>query len=325
MLDIITIGSATRDAFLISKEFKILNSKKSPTGEWECVPFGSKIDLDDFVLTTGGGGTNSAATFASLGLKTAILTRIGKDSSGKDIIDDLKNRGIKTHLIQKTKDEQTGFSVLLTAPDGERSILVNRGASANFYDHDINFDKLKAKWFYITSLAGNTKLTGKIVRHAKKINARIAYNPGSGEIKKGLENLKPILRHLSVFNVNLEEAQRLTKTKNNDFYKIAKQLAFPGTIIIITNAKFGAYAYKDGKLFFVRTEDVEQISNTGAGDGFGSAFVTGLMNNYSMEDSLRLAMINAQSIIQSHGAKIGIIKKLPSKIKLSEIKVRNIK
>ena len=37
MLDVITIGSATQDAFLISKRFQIINSSKFATGKGECV------------------------------------------------------------------------------------------------------------------------------------------------------------------------------------------------------------------------------------------------------------------------------------------------
>ncbi|MBU0613952.1 carbohydrate kinase family protein [Patescibacteria group bacterium] len=324
MNDVITIGSAVRDAFLVSKAFKIIGDQKSSTAGWECVPLGSKIDLDNFILTCGGGGMNSAVTFASLGFQVASICRIGNDSVGKDILNEMKRRKIKTLYVEKVKDQQTGFSALLTAPDGERTVLTHRGASATFDGTEIKINSLKAKWFYITSLAGNINIVSKIAKHAERIGANTAYNPGASEIKKGLENLLPIFRHITVLNINLEEAQTLIKNKTTDFAKIGKILASEGQTVIITNGKYGAYAYKDGELWFVRTQNVPTISSTGAGDGFGSAFVAALIRGLDTQDALRVAMINAQSIIQSYGAQIGIIKNFPTKNAMKEIKVRKI-
>ena len=89
MYDIITIGAATRDVFLVSNAFVAIKSKKFATGAGECVALGSKIEVSNLVLTTGGGATNAAATFGSLGFRTAAICRVGDDSPGKDVVEDL--------------------------------------------------------------------------------------------------------------------------------------------------------------------------------------------------------------------------------------------
>jgi len=52
MHNIITIGSATRDVFLVSKQFIIIPSPEFETGLGECVSFGSKRELEDVIHST---------------------------------------------------------------------------------------------------------------------------------------------------------------------------------------------------------------------------------------------------------------------------------
>jgi len=93
MFDIITFGSATRDNFLqLKKEnHQIIESNKFVTDKGLCFSLGSKIAIENLVISTGGGGTNTAATFALQGLKTAYMGKLGRDKRGEAVIEDLKS------------------------------------------------------------------------------------------------------------------------------------------------------------------------------------------------------------------------------------------
>ncbi|MFH1142396.1 MAG: carbohydrate kinase family protein, partial [Candidatus Uhrbacteria bacterium] len=240
MPDVITIGSATRDVFLISKDIKIIRSDKSKTGALECINLGSKIEIDQKVLTTGGGATNAAATFASLGFDTATIARIGDDSPGRGLIEELNKYKIKTDLIHTVKGGQTAYSVLLTAPTGQRTVLVHRGVSATFSAKDIPWNKLKANWLYLTSLGGNLTLAKKIIKEAYKKNIQVAYNPGMKEVAQGLSAFTPLLPMLSILNMNLEEASTLTGKK--EIKEIARAFTKYNLILLITDGANGSYA-----------------------------------------------------------------------------------
>lgn len=324
MFDVITIGAATRDVFLISKEFQIINSPQFSTGQGECVALGSKIDIDNIVFSTGGGATNAAATFAKLGFSTSIVTRIGQDDPGADITKELTSFGVNTDLIYASVKENTAYSTLLTAKNGERSVLVYRGASSNFTPRDIPWKKVSARWLYISSLAGNLELLQKIITHAKKQGIFIALNPGRGELKRAVE-LRELLSSLSVLIVNVEEAQMLTETEEKDGAKLAKLLADPGLHVIVTNGSRGAHAYKDGQTWFARTSGAKSISRTGAGDAFGSGVVAALAKELPLEIALKVGTLNAESVIQKFGAKTGILKKWPTKQQLSLVSVKLMK
>lgn len=326
MYDVIAIGSATRDAFLISKAFKFLHSDEFETGIGECVSFGSKIELDELVLTTGGGGTNAAVTFARLGFKTAVVTRVGNDGTGRDIRAELAAEDIDTSLIVTAKTGRTGYSTILTAPNGERSILVDRGVSSHFKKSDLPFSKLKASWIYLTSLGGDLSLALAIAKHAAKQKISLAYNPGSTEVARGLRAFEPILRHVTLLSLNLEEAQRLTGLETRDLKHLSKPIlaVAPHITLLITDGQNGAYAFHDKEQFFIRARNTETVSRTGAGDAFGSAVVAGLIKGWDLKESLKLGLLNAESVIKYYGAKRGIVKRFPSLASRKSISVRTI-
>lgn len=311
MYDVITIGAGVRDVFLVSDKFIALKSDVFSTGVGECVALGSKIELEEIVLTTGGGATNAAATFASLGFTTAAMCKVGNDSPGRDVKDDLEQFGVDTSLIKTVKGE-TGYSTLLTMKDGERTVLVYRGVSGKFSTRDIDTKKFKkTKWVYLTSLGGNIALSKRIINAAYKAGAKIMWNPGSKELKAGMSFFKPLLPKITVLNMNKEEGELLTGEK--EIEKMMKVLQTKNTVRLITDGTRGSYAYRDGEIVHAETTDAKAISRTGAGDAFGSGFLSGLMKTQDLGAALAIGTLNAESVIQKHGAKNGILKKWPNK------------
>ncbi len=323
MQDVITIGAATRDVFLISDAFIALKSHQFPTGIGECVALGSKIELEQIVLTTGGGATNAAATFSTLGFKTSIVSKIGDDAPGRDVLDDLKRFGINRSLIRIVKNASTAYSTLLTMKQtGERTILVHRGVSAKFSPQDINWDKCKSKWMYLTSLGGNLALSKRIINHGAGCGTKIMWNPGSKELKQGLSKFKSVLKHVDILNMNKEEAMMMTGKKT--IKKSLTDLHRPGKITIITDGKAGSYIDHDGKGIFVGTSKSNGISRTGAGDAFGSAFASAFIKTGDAASAGIIGTLNAESVIKKHGAKNGILSKWPTKATMKKIKTSSL-
>lgn len=320
---VLTIGSASRDVFLLSKAFKIMPMPGQPGVKAECVTLGAKIEVDDLTFATGGGATNAAVTFGRLGFPTAIMTRIGDDDSGRAVMADLNANNVSTNLVAIAKKESTAYSTLLTAENGERTVLVHRGAAANFSDKDIKPSKIVANAIYLTSLGGNLDLAEKIAKTCKQKGAMLAWNPGSSELKAG-HGLDLIRKLVNILILNLEEAQLLSKQKSIDPKLQCEYLSLPGSIVVITDGQNGAYARKDKSTWHCRTSGVGSVSRTGAGDAFGSAFTAAILNEMSIEDALRLGTMNAESVVQHVGAKAGILSAWPKATELSQYRVRKM-
>lgn len=326
--NIVTFGSATRDVFLLGENLMAYNDKKFETGKAFCFEVGSKNEVEQIIFSTGGGATNAAATFSSMGLKCACVSSIGQDPNGEASVNELKKLGIDTRYLNISNKENTGYSVLVSSQKvGGRMVIVYRGASAKF--NDIKIPKgISADWFYITSLAGDIRFLNNIVQLAERKNIKIAINPGSKELKHGLKKLKPILKKISLINLNQEEAAKLTGVSFNNIDKIIKKLVEvigDGTVVI-TRGPQGLIACDGSECYQAGILPGKVIERTGAGDSFGSGFVSGLIMKDSIEYAIQLGSANATSVIKEVGAKNGILNKSNisriRKIKVNKYKLK---
>lgn len=286
MFDVITFGSATSDTFLRLKK----GTSFSP---------GGKILVEDLKLFSGGGGTNTACTFANLGFKTAYLGKVGDDSAGEMIREDLKKFKVSTKFLKTDKKRKTAMSVILSPLDTDRTILIFQGACHFMAKDDIPWRKIKkAKWFYIAPLyKKSVELLSPLVKFAKEQGIKVAVNPSAEQLERR-HALKPILNQVDLLILNQEEANLL-----------ANLTSFCPGIIVITKGGEGSVVYKDKTVFEAGIVKVKLIEKTGAGDAFGSGFLAGLLEKDSIEYAIQLAASNAASCIQEPGAKNGLLKK----------------
>ena len=328
MFDVITIGTATRDAFLRSREFKIISTPEYQSGEGLCLPAGAKIDLDDIVFATGGGATNAAVTFSRQGFNTATICKIGNDVSGREVLSNLKSEGVSTGLVVEDEKLKTAYSVLILSNTGERTALVYRDASENLEVEDINPRALNAQWFYI---AGSVPLAvlNLILNQAKSVKAKVVMNPSKNQIKLGLKGFGDILKKLDVVILNREEGSLLTGIKYGSVRDIFKKLdEYVTGMIVLTDGPKGVMV-SDGQKIYQAGIYKEKIvaDRTGAGDAFGSGFVASLISEpNNIERAIKLASANATSVVESVGAKVGILSRdafeNESRWKKLDIKVR---
>lgn len=325
MFDVVTIGSATKDAFIETDGANIVSvAKKDKNSAFMAYPYGSKIEINNFNIAIGGGAVNTACNFAGLGMKTATIVKVGEDSTGKDIVKMLEKRGISTNAVVFDENENTGFSVILLSFQGDRTVLAHRGPNATISKKDIDFDLIKgSKWLYIAPLNGeSTEVLDKIAEFAEKNDVNMAINVGTSSIKRGEKYLDKILKTAEVVVMNSEEASMLTKIEvrpdsttekfseckiHPDIIKMLKHLkSTHAKIVVITDGGNGAYAY-DGKMFYQCGEfPAKVVSTLGAGDAFASTFVSVLhQSDWDIEKSLKYAAINAASVVGKFNAQDG--------------------
>jgi ribokinase len=321
MYDVITVGSATVDVF--AKTECDLITIKTPNSNENLIayPSGSKILIDKLEFKIGGGGTNTAVSFSRFNLKTAFLGNLGDDNNAKQVIDLLKNE--KIDFVGFKDKDQTGYSIILDSDAKDRTILTNKGANNNLLFKNINKRKLKTKWFYFSSMMGKSLETLlDISKYAKKNKIQIAFNPSSYLIKEDHKHVVELLSFTNVLIFNKEEAELLCgKFEIIDLLKKCHELG--PEIVIITDGSKGCFC-SDKKYFYsILPRKVKVVETTGAGDAFASSFVSGLIKNKDLEFSLKLGMVNAESVIQGIGAKENLLsynkallsmKKFPYKI-----------
>ncbi len=320
--DVLTIGAATRDVFLESPAFQVIQSKEFQTGLAECVALGSKNEVSEITFETGGGATNAAVTFARLGFKTAIVASVGDDNNGSEIKSVLKKEKVDVGGMQTQKDVPTAYSTLLLWSGGQRSILVYRGASEHINIKKIKSGAWKTKWVYLTSLGQGADQLLRLAQEIKKNKISLFWNPGKAELKLGLAGLAPMLAMTKILLLNREEAAALLGLPFENLNEILGQAKSLAPIVLITDGKAGAYLCAAKEIAKVGTTGVKPKNPTGAGDAFGSGFLAGVLKYNDYQKAAQLAVINSESVIQHTGAKKGILHHLPTDAELNKIQLK---
>lgn len=325
IFDVLTIGSATQDVFVRSKDWEEEKDPASPTGIDACFPMGAKLGIEELFIGTGGGATNAAATFGSLGLKTAAVARVGTGPIADFIREELKRFKVNTAFFQIDKKYQTGYSIILLSKEGYRSILAYRGASNYLKPTQFPWKKqktFKTKWLYLSSFGGRTELLKPVFTYAKKQNLKVAWNPGSKELESGIKKLKPFIKQTDVFQINREESSLLTDLPPRDTDGLLEGVGdLVKDIYVLTDGKKGAYVKRGEEEYFVKTLPGKRVNTTGAGDAFCSGFVSGLLMKDDLDTAMRIAALNADGVVKEMGAKGGILKRAPSKRLLGKVKI----
>ncbi len=310
--DIITFGSATKDIYLKSNKFRPVSGQNFITGQGICLTLGSKTEVDDILLKSGGGGTNTAATFVKQGLKTAYCGRVGDDCFGNLIIQELQKLKINTDFVKQTKNKLTNLSIFLAYPGADRTILVYRGASDVMTKKDIPWPQIKkTKWFYLAPFAGELAgLTADLVDFAKKNKIKVALNPGYNQLTLPAKTLTKILSQVDVLILNREEAASLTKVSYYKEKEVFKKLdKMVKGIAIMTKGGEGVVVSDGQYLYRAKSLGLKCVDATGAGDSFGSGFVAGIIEKQDIVYAIQLAMANSSYNITQWGAKEGLLKK----------------
>jgi len=307
VVKILSIGAAVQDVFLShSTELKPV-SDKTADELFLKIELGSKNDVNNIDFSTGGGATNASVTFARQGLDAEFMGTIGHDPAGAAVLADLDKEGVDTSQISYSKKHNTGYSVVLLASNGERSFLTYRGASTHYDIKNFDLGQTNADWVYLSSMAGDVDVLDKIFHQAKKLGIKVFFNPGKDELRK-TDKLRVLLEDVDVLSVNREEAQQIVNGENME--ELVRRLTHIVPVAIVSDGPNGVTA-SDG-VTIVRAgmyEDVPVIDRTGAGDAFGSGFLSHWAIGRSLKDAIVFASANSTSVVTKIGAKAGILSK----------------
>ena len=273
---------------------------------------GSKIDIQNIEISSGGGATNAATTFARQGLISSFMGVVGEDSSGEQILKMLDGESIDTSRVEFLKRFNTDYSTIILAPNGERTILTYRGASEHIYAENFELKYGEFDWIYVSNL--------KIFKESIKKGAKIAWNPGKKELQEP-EKVRTLLQDVEILIVNKEEASLIFEGVSAE--ELVRNACSLVEVVILTDGANGVWVASNGKIIRAGMyEDVPSLDRTGAGDAFGSGFVSQWAQGADIKQSILFASANSTSVIQYMGAKKGILYK---NTELHSMSMREIK
>lgn len=302
--DVVCVGRPSLDVILKGDIFTPICSHGSC---YEHIPLGSKLAVSNAATSFGGNALNAAVTFARQKLSVALLSQIGTDSGSQDLLKLLEEEGIDSATICQSEDVKIGISTIISAPNGERSILAYPGSKILHQDLLGKLEKVETRWLYLSSL-NSTELLEAVIRFATLNQIKVAFNPGGIEMEN-TDLVKKLLADIEVLILNKQEASKLFGS-STDSASLARLGSEYVRICIVTDGPDGAYAY-DGSVDYHQpiSKDVKVIDRNGAGDAFASGVISGIAWGMSLKESLELGSNNSTSVVQQLGSQTGILRR----------------
>lgn len=304
-IDFLAIGDIVTEPFIRIKDAE---ASCDSNGE-HCMlsfRFGDKIPYESAeVCRAVGNSPNAAVSAARLGLNSYLISYVGEDTIGKENMESLVADNVNIDYME-TVPGMTSNQHFVLWYDVERTILVKH----NEYPYSFPMDLPEPKWIYLSSLAKNsTEYHQQIGEYLKQHpNVKLAFQPGTFQMKLGVETLKDIYERTEVFLCNKEEAQRILKTEEEDVLKLMSMIRELGPkISILTDGMKGAYSYDGNEAWFMPTYPHTPYERTGAGDAFGSTVLSALILGKTISEALMWGPINAMSVVQKVGAQAGLL------------------
>lgn len=310
-IDILTIGDISTDVFI---KIKDAEAKCDVDGEHckLCLSYGGKIPYESaLVCPATGNSSNVAICLSRLGLRSALMANIGDDANGIDCLNKLKKENVNIDFIKKEQNKSTNYHYVLWY-EREHTILTKHEK----YKYElINLEKESdsPSWIYLSSLGDDSlSFYNQIVEYLKThTEVKLAFSPGTFQIKIGTEMLKDVYKSTEVFICNHEEAKVILKSENGDMPILLKEIHNLGPkIVVITDGIKGAYSYDGNNIMFIKAfTEQPAVESTGAGDSFAGAFVGALALGKEIPDALIWGMANSRSVVLYVGPHKGLLTK----------------
>lgn len=307
-VDFLAIGDPVVDEFIRLKDATVhcnINSADCTIS----MRWGDKIPFESATLVAGvGNSANAAVSARRLGLSSALLGITGKDRYGDEIKAVYEKEGMDTSYLTQQEGIPTNHHYVLSY-EGERTILIKHEE----YTYEFPKNLPVPKTLYLSSFAETVKdeyYDALVDFLEARPDVRLAFQPGTFQIKMGTERLKRVYARTNIFFCNKEEAGRILETDDLDIHTLLEGIhALGPQMVVITDGTQGAYASDGTKRYQIPIypDPKPPFERTGAGDACSSTIASALTLGMPLEEALLWGPINSMAVVQKLGAQEGLL------------------
>jgi len=270
MPNILVIGSLNADLVVRTPRFPAL---------------GETISGEDLVIIPGGKGANQAVAASRQGPSVAMVGRVGNDSFGPTLIQNLhKNKVDTAHVLPD--ESATGTAIIVVDADGQNSIVLSPGANSKVTPTDVDAVSYQDADLLLLQLEIPLETVVHAASVARQKGLRVILNPAPA-----YPFPDSLLADVDILVPNESELQLLTGLSVIDADSAetaAKALLAKGVkTVIVTLGANGALLVTNGKATHVPGFKVDVIDTTAAGDAFIGGLAAALLKGKSLEEAVR--------------------------------------
>lgn len=273
---------------------------------------GALLVTDGFLLDTGGCAANTATCLARLGVEVSVAGRVGDDTFGDFVERDLRRKGVGLAGLTRSARRGTAQTVILPVTGEDRRYIHTIGANADFCARDIDRALLAQAtivyvggYFVLPSMAQSE--LADVLRFARAQGVRTVLDvvAPAGLASLSLAAIGEVLPYVDVFLPNAEEARALSGETEAHRQAACFLDAGCGTAIV-TRGSLGALLMNAEQTIEAPAAEMGAVDASGAGDAFAAGFIIGLLEGWSLPDTLCFASVVGASACTQLGCTTGV-------------------
>ncbi|MBD0724887.1 carbohydrate kinase [Flavobacterium sp. L1I52] len=267
---------------------------------WDVFPTHKKI---------GGAPLNVALRMRSLGVNSSIISKIGNDENGKEIVQYIQNHNISSELIQEDSEYKTGVV----------HVMINEKGNASYDIHYPSaWDKIAINEKMLQQVsAADAFVFGSLICRDEISRASLFALLDKAKYKILDANLRApyyitdvlieLMNKADFIKLNDEELFEISKKMDSPYNSFEQNIKFIAektntAQICVTKGAFGAVLFCNGKFYYNSGYFVNVVDTVGAGDSFLATLIIRLLRGKSPQKSLNYACAIGALVAASEGA-----------------------
>tara|TARA_R110000772_G_scaffold49100_13_gene112251 strand:- start:108 stop:1106 length:999 start_codon:yes stop_codon:yes gene_type:complete len=259
---------------------------------------------------SGGSGANTLAGASTLGRQCALIAQVADDQLGEVFTHDIRATGIDFDVPPLGKEPPTARCLILVTPDAQRTMNTFLGASQFLPPAAVDANLIASGAIlylegYLWDAEEPKAAMALAIDIAHKNDRKVAFTLSDGFcIERHRDDFTRLIKDGMIDILFANEAEIKSLCETEDFDAAVVQTAAQVETLVVTRSEKGAIALQNGKTYAVGAEPVEKIvDTTGAGDLFAAGFLSGYIEERSMEDCLIIGAVAAAEVISHYGAR----------------------
>lgn len=241
----------------------------------------TKVKLIDYKVCLGGQAANAAVVLSNLGVKTLLITPIGKDNYANIIKNTLnKKENLKVNFIVSDKIKTPVAFIWTELKTAQRTIVYEKITSSNLYQKELIEKSARISNYILFDHQSSHEIYNS-AKNIKKYNTKLMM-----DAERNDKTLFKLLAYVDYFVCSQELSKDLKITPK----ALLKEFIKKGPkIVCCTLGEKGAIATtieNPNKIYYSKAIKVKPIDTTGAGDVFHAGFAYGLIKNWNIEKIL---------------------------------------
>jgi len=271
---------------------------------------GELVMADGMLLTSGGCAANAAVDLVKMGVRVAVVGRVGGDVFGRIIADLLKEQGVDVSSLQVTTGLDTSQTLIVNVTGQDRRFIHTFGANAALCAADIPLEGLdRCQLLYLGGYLLMPRMVQEalvpVFARARKQGVKTVLDVATPGPANYLSRLEKLLPHVDVFLPNNHEAELICGEKDplrqaEFFHRLGA-----GTAVVTLGGE-GAILVQDGLRLRAGVYPIDYVDGSGGGDAFDAGFIYGLLHQLDAADCLRIASALGASCVRAIGTTPGV-------------------